>query len=291
MKPGKVKPGKIKPDRMNRRRKSRNEVRRMNRTIGFIGFGNMAGAIAKGWIESGLEAGSMYACAGHYGKLQEKCEAMGGIHALPSPAEVIEASEIVLIAVKPYMISEVIGPVKEKLAGKIVISVAAGYDFERYAAEKLIPETAHLLCTCPNTPVSIRKGIFVIEQKNSLTGEEYKEVETLLSRISLVIPVASHLLGIAGTVSGCGPAFVALFIEALGDAGVMYGIPRKTAYQMVSRMIEGTAAMQLATGQHPGAMKDDVCSPAGTTIRGIAALEENGFRAAVIDAIKAIQTK
>ena len=267
------------------------EVQRMSRTIGFIGFGNMAGAIAKGWIASGLDAESLYACAGHYEKLQEKCNAMGGVHALRTPEEVAEASEIVLIAVKPYMIADVIGPIREKLAGKIVISVAAGYDFDRYASEKLLPETAHLLCTCPNTPVSIQKGIFVIEQKNSLMEEEYKEVEELLSRISLVIPVASNLLGIAGTVSGCGPAFVALFIEALGDAGVMYGIPRKTAYQMVSRMIEGTAAMQLATGQHPGAMKDDVCSPAGTTIRGIAALEENGFRAAVIDAIKAIQTK
>lgn len=251
----------------------------------------MAGATAKGLIASGIPAGTMYACAGHYEKLAEKCKAMGGIHVCTTAEEVISAADIIFIAVKPFMIPDVIGPVKEKLAGKVIISVAAGYDFARYREENLLPETAHLLCTCPNTPVAIQKGIFVVEQTHNLTTEEYQEIEALLSRISLVIPVASHLLGIAGTVSGCGPAFVALFIEALGDAGVMYGIPRKTAYQMVSRMIEGTAAMQLATGQHPGAMKDDVCSPAGTTIRGIAALEENGFRAAVIDAVKAIQNR
>ena len=128
-----------------------------------------------------------------------------------------------------------------------------------------------------------------MENKHSLTEAEVTLLKELLSPVSLVLFMDTKLLGIGGTVSGCSPAFVAMFIEALSDAAVMYGIPRKTAYQIVEKMMEGTAAMALATEQHPGQMKDAVASPGGTTIRGIASLEEHNFRGAVIDAIKAIE--
>ena len=95
----------------------------------------------------------------------------------------------------------------------------------------------------------------------------------------------------AGTLSGCGPAFAAMFIEALADGAVRYGVPRVTAYRLASQMLAGTAKLQLATGTHPGAMKDAVCSPGGTTIVGVAALERRGFRSAVMDSIDAIVNK
>ena len=104
-------------------------------------------------------------------------------------------------------------------------------------------------------------------------------------------PVETHLLSVAGTVAGCGPAFAAMFIEALSDAGVKHGLPRALSYRLASQMLAGTAKLQLATNAHPGQMKDAVCSPGGTTIVGVAALEKNGFRHAVIDAIDAIETK
>lgn len=259
--------------------------------IGFIGFGNMAGAIAQGLINSGINAKNLYATAGHFDKLQEKCAAMGGVIPVESAQEVVVYSDVVFIAVKPNKVNEVIMPLKEELSkGKMVISVVWNYNFDRYFEEGIIAEGTHLMCTCPNTPVEINKGIFVIENKHSLDDDELSCINELLSKISLVIPVDTKLLGISGTVCGCGPAFTDMFIESLADAAVMYGLPRKTAYQMVSKMIEGTSGLQLSTGKHPGEMKDEVCSPGGATIKGVAALEEHGFRAAVIDAVKAIQS-
>ncbi|OON88294.1 pyrroline-5-carboxylate reductase [Oribacterium sp. C9] len=260
--------------------------------IGYIGFGNMAGAIAQGLINSGFKASNMYAVAGHFDKLSEKCEKMGGINALLDPLELASASDIVFIAVKPNKIKDVITPLAEALSEeKVVISIAWGYDFERYFEEDVLKTGTHLICTCPNTPVSINKGIFVAENRHSLAEEELKSVEELLSNLGRLIFVDTKLMGASGTVCGCGPAFADLFMESMADAAVMYGIPRKTAYEMVSAMIEGNAALQLSSGKHPGEMKDEVCSPGGSTIRGVAALEEYGLRAAVIAAIKAIQEK
>ena len=116
-------------------------------------------------------------------------------------------------------------------------------------------------------------------------------VQELFGHLGLVQPVASRLLGIAGTLSGCGPAFVSMFIEALGDAGVKHGLPRAMAYRLAGQMVAGTGRMQVETGAHPGAMKDAVCSPGGTTIVGVAELERGGMRAAVINAVDAIQNK
>ena len=185
---------------------------------------------------------------------------------------------MVIVAVKPHLIEEVLSPVRGQLADKAVVSVAAGWPFERY--EALLPGTRHL-STMPNTPVRVCAGVFLLEEKHSLTPEEYV----------LVQPVESRLLGIAGTLSGCGPAFVSMFIEALGDAGVKHGLPRAMAYRLAGQMVAGTGRMQVETGAHPGAMKDAVCSPGGTTIVGVAELERGGMRAAVINAVDAIQNK
>ena len=102
--------------------------------------------------------------------------------------------------------------------------------------------------------------------------------------MGIVIELPVHLMGIGGALTGCGPAFIDLIIEALGDAGVKYGVPRKQAYEMVSQMILGSAKLQLQTGEHPGVLKDNVCSPAGTTIEAVRVLEEKGLRSAVIEA-------
>ena len=166
--------------------------------------------------------------------------------------------------------------------------MAAGWPFERY--EALLPGTRHL-STMPNTPVRVCAGVFLLEEKHSLTPEEYVLVQELFGHLGLVQPVESRLLGIAGTLSGCGPAFVSMFIEALGDAGVKHGLPRAMAYRLAGQMGAGTGRMQVETGAHPGAMKDAVCSPGGTTIVGVAELERGGMRAAVINAVDAIQNK
>lgn len=254
--------------------------------IGFIGFGNMASAMADGWIASGaVLAENMCACAGRFDALKSRCEERG-MHAFEVAVDVVEVSDVVVVAVKPYMIEDVLGPLAARLSGKAVLSVAAGWDCAAY--EAVIPGARHL-STVPNTPVAINEGVIACEKTSTLTDEDHDLVFSLLELLGSPIEVETRLLSVAGTVGGCSPAFVAMVIEALADAAVKHGIPRATAYPMVSQMMAGTAKLQLSTGMHPGAMKDAVCSPGGTTIRGVAELEAAGMRSAFIRAIDAIE--
>mgnify|MGYP000609490778 FL=1 len=254
--------------------------------IGFIGFGNMASAMADGWIASGAIAGDrMCACAGRYDALVERCDRRG-MRAMRTAAEVAAAADVLVVAVKPYMIEGVLGPIAGALAGKVVLSVAAGWDCAAY--ERVIPGTRHL-STVPNTPVAINEGVIACEKASTLTNDDRTLLFELLGLLGKAVEVETRLLSVAGTVGGCAPAFVAMVIEALGDAAVKHGIPRATAYEIVSQMMVGTARLQLETGQHPGAMKDAVCSPGGTTIKGVAELERCGMRSAFISAIDAIE--
>ena len=257
--------------------------------IGFIGFGNMARALAGGLVRGGaVGAGCIGACASDRSKLQRNTEPFG-FRAFDTAAEVAAFADVVVIAVKPYQVEAVVAPVREQLKTKIVVSVAAGVTFDDYE-RMLAPGTAHL-STCPNTPVAVCEGIVVFERRHSLSDVQLKAVTELFSHVGLVLTVDTPLLGMAGTICGCSPAFVAMFIEALSDAAVKHGIPRADACRMVSQMVVGTGRLQLETGQHPGAMKDAVCSPGGTTIVGVGELEQRGFRGAVIAAIDAIDAK
>lgn len=257
--------------------------------IGFIGFGNMAQAIARGLLRrKSVRPQQIYACAKTWDKLCKNTQPEGMIPCRDA-AETAGKADLVVIAVKPYLVQEVTAPIRELLREKIVVSIAAGYPFEKYE-EILLPGTHHL-STIPNTPVSVGEGIVICEKRHSLNEEEYRLVEELFSGIGVVQQVETRQLGIAGTISGCGPAFVSMFIEALGDAAVMHGLPRALSYQLAGQMAAGTGRLLVETGSHPGAMKDAVCSPGGTTIVGVAALERKGMRSAVIDAVDAIEKK
>lgn len=253
--------------------------------IGFIGFGNMAQAMAKGLVEhAGFDGGRITACAAHFDKLETSCKPLGA-NAVHTPAEVAEASDLVIVAVKPYMVADVLTPAREALAGKAVVSVAAGLLFDFY--EDLLGAGSHHLSTIPNTPIAVGCGVIACEQKHSLATDEWETFTGLFGGIALIEPVAGHLLSTASAVAGCGPAFAAMFLESLADGGVKNGLPRATAYRLAAQMMAGTAQLHLATGTHPGAMKDAVCSPGGTTIKGVAALEAAGLRNALISAVDA----
>lgn len=190
--------------------------------LGFVGFGNMAQAIAKGLIGAGVLPGSqMYACAAHFDKLQHTAGDLG-VHPVATAQEVVERSDWVILAVKPYLIEQVVAPVAQLLAGKVVVSVAAGWTLERY--RQILPENAHCICTVPNTPVAVGEGIFVCEQSHSLSEQEFAQFEQLFSPIALIEMIDTNHLSAAGTLSGCTPAFTAMYLEALGDAGVKYGL-------------------------------------------------------------------
>lgn len=261
----------------------------MIRTVGFLGFGNMAQAMADGLLRAGaVPPGHMLASASRWERLAANTQARGMVPCRDN-RELAQKSDLVIVAVKPYLLEEVLAPLREDLQGKVVASVAAGWSFARLS--QLLGEGVRCLCAMPNTPVSVGEGVILLEQDHSLTREEYGEVTGLLAHLGTVAALPAGQMGIAGTLSGCGPAYASMFLEALGDAGVLHGLPRALAYRLAAQMLAGAAKLQLETGAHPGALKDTVCSPGGTTIVGVAELERKGFRGAVIDAIDAVQKK
>ena len=257
--------------------------------IAFIGLGNMGRAIASGLVQGGaVAAENVYGYAPNQEKLRAYCAELG-IHACESALEAVQAADTVLMAVKPYIIGGVLAELKNALKGKAVISVALGWDYARLSAA--LDESTRLQFIMPNTPAMVGCGVMLFEQTHSLAADERADLMDKFAALGLVEELPSHLMGIGGAVSGCGPAFCALVIEALADAGVKYGLPRPTAYRLASKTLSGTGEMQLETGMHPGAIKDGVCSPAGTTIRGVEALERAGLRAALLDAVQAVMEK
>ena len=217
------------------------------------------------WPSGRFRPSHICACARNWDKLCANAARIG-VTARRSASEVVEASDVVVIAVRPYQVADVVAPIREALAGKVVVSVAAGVPFSAYEGI-LAPGTHHMSCV-PNTPVSVGKGVFVCEATDSLTSEERALVDEIFSHVGIVERIDTAHMGVAGTVAGCGPAWVCMLIEALGDAGVKHGLTRAQAYRLAGQMVAGTGEMLVASGEHPAALKDAVCSPGGTAIAG-----------------------
>ena len=255
-------------------------------SLGFIGMGNMAQALAQGFIASGALKGEwVFAYAPHQEKLRANAERIG-FQPVASLTELAAAADTLVMACKPYQIESVVAELGDALSGKALVSIAAGWDFARY--ESVLPQSTRFQFVMPNTPAMVREGVLLFEEKTSLEKAERQELMDLFSTVGVVEVVPSRLMSAAGTVTGCGPAFVDLMIEAYADAAVKYGVPRDQAYALVAQMVKGSAALALETKEQPGVLKDAVCSPGGTTIKGVCALEEDGFRAACIHSIDAI---
>lgn len=257
--------------------------------IAFIGMGNMAQALAMGFIKTKkIAKADIFAYAPNQEKLAKNAKKIGFVPC-SSLEEAVDAAETVIMACKPYQIEEVLGKIGKNLSGKALISVALGWNFEKYS--KFVGKDVRVQFVMPNTPAMVGEGVFLFEKSNSLKAEERSQWMDIFAKLGLVEELADNLMGIGGAVSGCGPAFVDLFLEAYADAAVKYGIPRSTAYKLVSQTVLGSAKLQLATGEHPAVLKDNVCSPAGSTIRGVTALEENGLRNACIKSIDSIMNR
>lgn len=254
--------------------------------IGFIGMGNMAQALAAGFLASGkITKEEIYAYAPNQEKLKGNAERIGFIP-VSTIEELVRRSDVVVMACKPYQIEAVLGEIRSVLSGKALLSVAAGWSFENYHI--LLGENVRVQCIMPNTPAMVMEGVYLFEQEHSLQPEERELLIDLFSEMGMVEELPSSLMGIGGAITGCGPAFMDLIMEAYADAAVKYGIARETAYRLVSQTMLGSAALQMKTGSHPGVLKDAVCSPKGTTIRGVDALEHGGLRATCIDSVDAI---
>ena len=257
---------------------------------GFIGMGNMAKALAQGFIGKGiLNKSKVYAYAPNQEKLKGNATQIG-FTPVDSLEKLCDECDTLIVACKPYQIEGVLESLGKSLSGKNLISVAAGWDYAKYSdcLKDLRIKDVNIQFIMPNTPACVSEGVFLFEQANSLTDEEHTELLDMFANLGTVIELPSHLMGIGGAISGCGPAFVDLMMESYADAAVKYGIPRDVAYKMVAQTVLGSAKLQLESGKHPGVLKDEVCSPGGTTIRGVATLEEKGFRDACISSIDAI---
>lgn len=252
--------------------------------IGFIGMGNMASAIALGCLKSGsIKEQDMLVYDIVKTKIQQIQEEFN-ICSVADEIELVKQSDIIVLAVKPNIVESVIIKVKDALANKAVVSIVAGYNFERYQA-LLLDSTRHL-SIMPNTPALVNAGMTLLEKENNLTNEEFIYIQEIFNSIGTTEILPSYQMKAGGALSGCGPAFVYMMIEALADGAVREGLPREVAYRLASQTVIGAGLMQRETKLHPGILKDNVCSPGGLTIKGVAALEEHDFRAALMAAIK-----
>ncbi len=262
--------------------------------VGVVGFGNMASAMVKGWLASAaLLPGQIHVSAAHYEPLVARAKALG-VHPWRTSREVVAASDWIVLAVKPHLFERVIAELGSSLVGKRVVSVAVGMHFAELKA--MLPERARHVSVMPNTPVAVGEGVILTEatptemqgDSGAFTEADWTVFQALMAPLGRVVIVPPEKMAAAGIISGCGPAWAAMVIEALGDAAVKHGIARAQAYELASQMLMGTAALQLATREHPGVMKDAVTSPGGTTIVGVAALERAGLRSAMIEAVDAV---
>ena len=254
----------------------------INKKIGFIGCGNMGGAILFGALESGVlpkENAYVYDISP---AMMEKAESWG-VNLCNDDEDVCAKSDIILLAVKPQNAAEALGMCKKALDGKAMMSIVAGVTVERL--QNMIDGTPRILRLLPNTPAMVFEGAFAICSDNDFTEEELEIAKAIYSSIGIIEMVPEKLIDAACALNGGGPAFVAMFIEAMADGGVKQGLPRATAYRLAAQTALGTAKMILETGMHPGQIKDMVTSPGGTTIEGCEALERGGMRGAVIDCI------
>lgn len=260
----------------------------ITKKIGWVGCGNMGGAILHGALESGVISKDDAIVYDIKEEMMDKAKGWGAALG-ESDADVCGKCDIVLLAVKPQQAKEALAQCGEALDGKALISIVAGVTVERLRG--MISGNARILRVMPNTPAMVFEGAFALCADNDLASEEMAAAEELFRSIGVVEKVPETLIDAVCGLSGGGPAYVAMFIEAMADGGVKQGLPRATAYRLAAQTCLGTAKMILDMDIHPGQLKDMVTSPGGTTIEGCEALEKGGMRGTVIECINVATEK
>lgn len=259
-------------------------------TLGFIGTGNMGGALARAACIS-VPSDQVFLA----NRTVEKAKALAEeLDCRVADNEAIaQSADLIFLGVKPQYMAEVMAeicPILEKRESRfILVSMAAGLAIPRI--RELAGKDYPVIRIMPNTPAAIGEGMVFYDCSENVTKTEEKVFLESLAGAGRLAPLADKLMDAGSAVAGCGPAFADLFIEALADGGVACGLPRALALESAAQMMLGTAKLMLETGKHPGQLKDAVCSPGGATIQGIRALEEAGFRGAVMDAVIAAWEK
>ncbi len=252
----------------------------MMKKFGIIGAGNMGKAIMAGGIKAGLFDPDRVMVSDVNLSVLEKIKEEYGVHITQDAKEVINESDLIVAAIKPNIICDVLAGIsKEITPDKVVVSIAAGTGIAKL--EQAVGKDKKIIRIMPNTPVMVGEGMSALCSNSRVTDEEQEQVKKVFSSLGKCEIVPEALIDAVISVSGSGPAYVFMFIEAMADAGVLAGLSRSNAYTFAAQTVLGAAKMVLETGKHPGELKDMVCSPGGTTIEAVRALEEAGLRNAV----------
>lgn len=253
----------------------------MKKTIGFIGCGNMGGAIAKAVSKANANLLLSDAFANKSIELAKEIGAKA-----TDNSDISKNADIIFLGVKPQVMEKTIFEIKSEITKRkdvIVVSMAAGISTKRII--EMFGENIKLIRIMPNTPVSVGKGMILFSVTENMTNDDTSFFAEIMRHAGELDFIDEKLIDAASAVSGCGPAFVYMFIEALADGGVMSGLPRDKAIKYATQTLLGSAELLKKSGKHPGELKDAVCSPGGSTIEGIKALENGALRGTVMNAV------
>ncbi len=258
--------------------------------LGIIGLGNMGSAMLGGILKKEMLAVSDITGAEASDSRRKEISEQFNIRVTASNKEAVEASDTIILAVKPQVYETVIADIKDSISqDKVIVSIAPGKTVS-WLTEKFGKELKLVRCM-PNTPALVSEGCTGVCRSHVVTDKEFWEVLELLNSFGKAIEVLESQMDAVVAVSGSSPAYVFMMIEAMADAAVAEGLPRNKAYEFAAQAVYGSAKMVLETDKHPGELKDMVCSPAGTTIDAVEVLEERGFRSAIIEAMRACAEK
>lgn len=262
----------------------------MNKIIGFIGSGNMGSAMVGGILRANLVDGNNIIVADASEVSLAVMKNTHNVRTTTDNVSVASEADILILAVKPQIYPSVCEQIKKDLKqGCVVISIAAGQSLA--FLESLLSKKTKIIRAMPNTPAMVGEGMAALCANGEVSAEEMQTALGIFQSFGKANEVPEKWMDAVTGVSGSSPAYVYLFIEALADGAVAAGMPRDMAYTFAAQSVLGAAKMVLETGEHPALLKDKVCSPGGTTIEAVAALEENGMRHAVLAAVQACVDK
>lgn len=258
--------------------------------IGFIGCGNMASAMIGGILKKGIFTKEEIIVSNLTEEGSRRSKEKLGVMTTRENRQVAESAKIVVLAVKPQFYEEVLNEIKDVLTKEhILVGIAPGKTLSWL--EEKCAQPLKIVRLMPNTPAQVGEGMTGVCFNERVSEEEKKEICVITDSFGCTEVIPERLMEGLSAVTGCSPAYVFMFLEAMADAAVHQGMPRKQAYRLAAQAVLGSAKMLLETEMHPGELKDMVCSPAGSTIEGVRMLEKNGFRSAVFEALCASAEK
>jgi len=262
----------------------------MKKTIGFIGCGNMGTAMIKGLQTHHLFKPENIVVADPSQEKTHTLQTKYGVSVAQNNQAVAQVADYLVLAVKPYLYSEVLKEIKEAIKSDVlIIVIAVGVTFGDVKA--ILGNKVKVIRTQPSTPAFVGESDSTLCPDDLLTKAEVQEVVDIFKTFGKVEIISEKLMNVVPAIASSAPVYTMLMIEAMADGGVLHGFPRDQAYRLAAQSVYGAAKLVLESGENPAVLKDQICTPGGTTIEAVKVLEEKGFRAALIDAVDACARK